>query len=33
MFVCHRSTNENMVVYKGVAAEGIYQGCYPYWLM
>jgi hypothetical protein len=33
MFVCHRSSNENMVVYKGVAAEGIYQGCYPYWIM
>ena len=33
MFVIHRSTNTNMVVYKGVAEESGYQGCYPYWIM
>ena len=33
MFVIHRSTNDNMVVYKGAVEESGYAGCYPYWIM
>eukprot|EP00937_MAST-01D_sp_MAST-1D-sp2_P007130 g7130.t1 len=33
MFVIHRSSNENLVCYKGVEAEGSHVGCHPYWIM
>ena len=33
MFVIHRSSNENLVCYKGVEQEDTHVGCHPYWIM